>query len=167
MMGQAFFRTLADYNIWANTRLYDAVAQVPEADYHADRGAFFRSLCGTLNHILVGDRIWLRRIAGDGDAPDRLDAILHTDLADLRPAREAEDRRIVAIVDGMDETRLAGTAAFRNMNGVANEQPMALVLVNLFNHQTHHRGQAHTLLSQLGFDPPSLDLMAFMPIPSA
>ena len=166
MMAQAFFGKLADYNIWANTRLYDAVAQVPEADFRADRGAFFRSLCGTLNHILVGDRIWLRRITGDGDAPDRLDAILHEDLADLRWAREAEDRRIVAVVDGMDDTRLAGTAAFRNSKGVANEQPMALVLVNLFNHQTHHRGQAHTLLSQLGFDPPSLDLMAFLPNPS-
>ena len=160
---QAYFRTLAAYNAWANARLYDAVAQVSAADFRADRGAFFGSLCGTLNHLLVGDRIWMKRITGEGDAPDRLDVILHDDFAGLRTARESEDRRIIAMVDGLDAARLSGTLAFRNMRGQDMAQPMTAVLAHVFNHQTHHRGQAHTLLSQIGLAPPQLDLLYFLP----
>src|SRR5579872_5224778 len=105
-MMKAHFASFARYNEWANRRLYDAAAALPDADYRADRGAFFKSLHGTLNHMLVADRIWMKRFTGEGEAPDKLNAILHEELADLRTAREAEDRRIVAYVDRLDDERL-------------------------------------------------------------
>jgi uncharacterized damage-inducible protein DinB len=156
------FATFARYNRWANRRLYDAVAELPDADYRRDLGAFFGSLRGTLNHVLVADRIWLHRITGEGTAHARLDEILHDDLARLREARAAEDERIIRVVDSLDEERLAGSFRYRNVKGQAFEQQLALVLAHFFNHQTHHRGQAHTLLTQLGRDAPELDLIYFL-----
>ena len=74
----------AGHNARCNERLYDAVAKVSDADYRADRGAFFKSLHGTLNHLLIGDRIWMHRFTGKGDLPTSLNAILYEDLAALR-----------------------------------------------------------------------------------
>src|ERR1700750_1507189 len=88
------FMMLALYNSWVNRRLYEAAAAVPDADYRADLGAFFGSLHGTLNHLLLGDRIWLRRFTGNGEVPADLDAILYGDFAALRAARVIEDLRI-------------------------------------------------------------------------
>ena len=93
----ARYLMFAGYNTWCNERLYDAAAQVPDADYRANRGAFFKSLHGTLNHLLVGDRIWMRRFTGRGDVPPNLDAILYDDFAQLRAARRAEDTLITAL----------------------------------------------------------------------
>lgn len=156
------FAMLAAYNAWCNRRLYDAAAALPEADYHADRGAFFKSLHGTLNHILVADRIWMRRLTGEGEAPTLLDAILFDDLASLRRAREAEDARIIAYVDRLSEADLAGLLRYRLVTRPETvEQPLAPVLLHVFNHQTHHRGQAHCILTGLGRDAPSFDLVAF------
>jgi uncharacterized damage-inducible protein DinB len=87
-------RMLAGYNRWCNERLYAAAASLTEDELRADRGVFFRSMLGTLNHILVADRIWMRRFTGSGDAPARLDAILHEELDALRAARQSEDARI-------------------------------------------------------------------------
>src|SRR5213083_2256125 len=98
---KAHFVEFAHYNQWSNRRLYEAAASLADVDYRADRGAFFRSVHGTLNHLLVTDRIWMRRFTGEGDAPDRLDAILFDDLINLRQARVAEDRRIIAYVEGL------------------------------------------------------------------
>src|SRR5215469_9951597 len=103
---------LAAYNEWANQRLYDAAAALSDGDYRADRGAFFKSLHGTLNHILVGDRIWMRRFTGEGEAPSRLDAVLFEDFATLRAAREAEDRRIEAYVNNLDDDDLSAKFAY-------------------------------------------------------
>jgi uncharacterized damage-inducible protein DinB len=156
------FSMLAGYNAWCNRRLYDAAARLPDADYRADRGAFFKSLHGTLNHILVADRIWMKRFTGEGDVPNRLDAILFEGLSDLRHAREAEDARIVAYIDGLSETDLAGHIGYRTItNPVLIEQPLTSTLIHFFNHQTHHRGQAHCLLTGLGLDAPSFDLILF------
>src|SRR6266849_9955501 len=107
------FVMFSRYNAWSNERLYDAAAKLPEADYRADRGAFFKSMHGTLNHLLVTDRIWMQRFTGEGTAPDRLDAILFEELDALRAAREAEDLRIVAYAEGLDETRIAGVIRYR------------------------------------------------------
>ena len=142
----AHYRVFGRYNRWANGLLYDAAATLADADYRADRGAFFKSLHGTLNHLLVTDRIWLQRFTGSGEAPSRLDAILHEDLAGLRAARDTEDARIVAFVDGLDEARLAGTIKFRRVSTPEEfEEPLMPMLANWFNHQTHHRGQAHAI----------------------
>ena len=159
---KAQFAMLAAYNQWVNRRLYDAAAALPDRDYRADHGAFFGSLHGTLNHLLLGDRIWLHRFTGEGDEPAALDAILYDDLATLRAAREMEDARIVAYVDGLDEAALAGTVQYRTTRSPALiEQHLAPLLIHFFNHQTHHRGQAHCLLTALSGEAPSFDLLVF------
>ena len=158
----AHFVMLARYNAWANRRLYDAAAKLSDADYRADRGAFFKSVHGTLNHLLVGDRIWMRRFTGQGEAPTRLDAILHEEFAELRAAREAEDARILDYVLGLNESDLAGRLRYRTISNPADiEQPLAPALAHFFNHQTHHRGQAHCLLTGLTGEAPSFDLILF------
>ncbi len=96
------------YNKWANELIYAAASDLTDEEYHRDCGAFFKSMHGTLNHVLAGDRIWLNRFTGEGDAPDRLDAVLHDNLQDLRSAREAEDRRIIDWVDTLDDDTLEG-----------------------------------------------------------
>ncbi len=156
------FQMLAAYNDWANRRLYDAAAALSEADYRADRGAFFGSLHGTLNHLLLGDRIWLQRFTGEGAALDELDAILYDDFAELRAARHAEDSRIIAYVEGLGDADLAGVVRYRSTRNPAEiEQYLAPLLLHFFNHQTHHRGQAHCLLTELTGEAPSFDLLVF------
>jgi uncharacterized damage-inducible protein DinB len=158
----AHCRMFAHYNAWANARLYDAAARLSVEQYRADRGAFFKSVHGTLNHLLATDRIWMRRFTGQGDAPDRLDAILCEQFDDLRRAREAEDARIVAYADGLDEQRIAGTIKYRRVSSPEEfEQQLAPALAHWFNHQTHHRGQVHALLTALTGDAPELDLLFF------
>ncbi len=157
-----YYQTLARYNRWANQRLYQAIAPLSDAQYRQDYGAFFRSIRGTLNHILVADRIWLHRITGEGDCPSHLDAVLYDDLNTLRTARAFEDERIVDIVSALNEHRLCNSLEYCNLKGERFEQPLMLVLGHLFNHQTHHRGQAHTLLTQLGCEAPALDLIYFL-----
>ena len=160
----ARYRMFAGYNAWCNARLYDAAATVSQADYRADRGAFFKSLHGTLNHLLVGDRIWMQRFTGKGEVPASLDAILYEDFANLRAAREAEDRRIIGYVEGLTEADLAGNIRFRTfVRPQEIEQPLWPALDHFFNHQTHHRGQAHALLSAvIGNEAtPSFDLIIY------
>ena len=153
---------LARYNAWANHLLYDAVERLPDDQYRADRGAFFKSLHGTLNHLLVTDRVWMARFNGQPAPPLRLDAILYDDFDALRTARGEEDTRIVSYVDGLDAAALAGTFSYRRVS--TNEsfvQELGGALDHLFNHQTHHRGQAHAVLTGLGAEAPSLDLSQF------
>jgi len=156
------FAMMAGYNAWCNERIYDVAAQLSDADYRADRGAFFKSVHGTLNHLLVTDRIWLKRFSGQGEAPNRLDAILFENLPELRAAREREDERIVGYIDGLSDADLAGRIRYKTITNPAEiEQPLAPALVHFFNHQTHHRGQVHCLLTGFGLEAPSLDLILF------
>ena len=156
------FRRFSRYNLWANRRLYDDTARLDDATRKKDMGAFFSSLHGTLNHILVADRIWLHRITGEGEAPKRLDETLYEDFSDLRAARTREDERILAITDALDEDRLSAPLSYHNSSGAAFSQPLDQVLSHFFNHQTHHRGQATTLLSQAGIKPQPLDLLYYI-----
>ena len=156
------YQRFARYNAWANARLYDAVAARPAADFARDLDGFFGSLRGTLNHLLVADRIWFRRLTGEGEAPASLDSLLFEELDGLRQAREAEDARILAYAEALTPEALAGTVTYRNMKGDPFTQPLAPVLAHVFNHQTHHRGQAHQMLSQLGADPRPLDLLFYI-----
>jgi uncharacterized damage-inducible protein DinB len=158
-----YFRTLARYNQWANRRLYAACAQLPEAEYMKPRDAFFGSLHGTLNHNLVGDRLWMGRITRHESGIKSLDQVLYGDFAGLRVAREAEDAQIINAIDAMDVPTLNTTLRFRALvDGQSSAMPMRMVLAHLFNHGTHHRGQAHGLLSQTAVPPPPLDLVFFL-----
>lgn len=153
---------MAGYNTWANRRLYAAAAAMPDADYRADGGAFFGSVHRTLNHLLVTDRIWMRRFTGSGDAPTTLDAILFDALPDLAAARAAEDARIEAWIAGLDDDALAARFRYTPVtNPTPVEQPLGPAVMHLFNHQTHHRGQAHALLTRFTGTAPSFDLIGF------
>ncbi|SRR5690606_7745636 len=152
------FRLMARYNRLANIRLYDTCALLPEAELKRSRPAFFRSIHGTLNHILLGDRIWLARFEG-GTAPSTgLDAILYEDFQALRAAREAEDARIEAFAARLDESALPATIRYVNNEGRTFDDPVPMLLAHFFNHQTHHRGQVHDMLTQTDVPPPVLDL---------
>jgi uncharacterized damage-inducible protein DinB len=159
---KAHYATFARYNAWANRRLYDAAAKLSDADYRADRGAFFKSMHGTLNHLLTADWVWMHRFTGQGPSPTKLDAIQHERLADLCATREAEDRRIIAYVDGLSEQQLAGTIRYRRVSTPEEfEQALAPALAHFFNHQTHHRGQAHSILCSFGHRDLVLDLLGY------
>jgi uncharacterized damage-inducible protein DinB len=156
------FMMFAAYNQWANGHIYDAAALLSDEEYRRDTGAFFKSMMGTLNHIVAGDRIWMKRFTGEGEAPATLDAIIQTDFARLRATREAEDSRIVKWVGSLSETALGGRFTYMTVTDMRTvSQRLAPALDHFFNHQTHHRGQAHMILTLLGKPSLQLDLIAF------
>ena len=159
---KANFQRMAAYNRWANARLYEAVGKLPPEAFAAPRSGFFPSLLKTLNHILVGDTVWMGRLDGTGSSITSLDQILHTDLAALTAARAAMDDRIVAYVDALVPTRLEEDLVYRTVAGDPMRTQVSQVLAHFFNHQTHHRGQAHGMLSSTDVAPPSLDLILFL-----
>lgn len=160
----AHLRRMARYNRWANARLYAACAALPDAEYHAPRRAFFGSIHGTLNHLLVADRLWLARIVGAPPPPYRLDQELYADLPSLGAAREAQDARIIEVLDAADEADLARDVVYRMVSLPDREMrtPWHLCWLHAFNHQTHHRGQIHDQLSQTEVAPPPLDLIYYL-----
>ena len=152
------FRVLARYNALANRRIYGACARLTDAERKKHRPAFFGSIHGTLNHLLVGDRIWLARFSGEVVPSTDLDAILYEGFGELREAREREDARIEAFAARIDERFLEGTVRYVNNEDRTLEDPVDLLVAHFFNHQTHHRGQVHDMLSQTSVPPPVLDL---------
>lgn len=157
------FTMLAAYNRWANVRLYDTAASLPDELYRKPVGVYFKSLHGTLNHLLTADRIWMHRLEGHGGHPDRLDATIHDDLPSLRAARSAEDQRIVDFVARLGEADFEKTCEYKMLNGMPQQQSVHEILAHLFNHQTHHRGQAHAALTALGVsEPKPLDLLIML-----
>lgn len=160
---KAHFEMMAAYNAWANRRLYAAAASLPEADYRADLGAYFKSVHGTLNHLMVGDILWLARFRGRPNPPLRLDQILHDGRADLTAAREALDTEIIAFIAAQNETSLRADITYSMITRPeAVTEPIGPALIHFFNHQTHHRGQAHALLTRLTGAAPALDLIYYL-----
>ncbi len=160
------FMMFAGYNAWANTRIYDAAARLSPEEWQRETDVFFKSLMGTLNHLLATDRIWLKRMTGSGDAPNSLDAIIHKDFDRLRAVRQAEDQRIVEWLDALSETDLRGRFSYLTISELRTvSQRIAPALSHLFNHQTHHRGQAHAILTTLGKPSVALDLILFLRAP--
>lgn len=156
------FKRMAGYNAWANARLFDAATALTDFERKKDVKAYFRSLHGTLNHILVGDRIWMHRLTGEGYPPQSLDEELFANFSDLREAREAEDERIGAYVDTLRETDLDSTLDYLNTRSEPKSLERRVILTHFFNHQTHHRGQASHIMRQLGVEePPAFDLLYY------
>jgi uncharacterized damage-inducible protein DinB len=154
------FVMMANYNAWANARLFRVAAELADELYRKEVGAYFKSLHGTLNHLLVADRIWMRRLTGLGDHPDKLNAIIFDDLLSLHAARVEQDSRIIGFVQSLAEPAFEEALDYRMLNGAPQRQPRREILAHLFNHQTHHRGQAHVILTVLGVtEPDPLDLL--------
>lgn len=154
----AHFQMMARYNRLANERLYDCCARLSDAERKKDRQAFFKSIHATLNHIMVGDRNWMTRFEGGTVSSAHLDAILYDDFDELRAARVREDARIERFAAGLSEEFLAGEIAYHTHEGKPSRNPTRMLLAHLFNHETHHRGQVHDMLSQAGIATPVLDL---------
>jgi uncharacterized damage-inducible protein DinB len=148
----------ARYNRLANETLYGACKGLSDDDYRRDLGAFFGSVQGTLNHLLIGDTIWMARFEGATHPSTDLDAILFERLEELQGARRQMDQRIERFFSTLPPGFAAGNVRYVNNAGFDTEDPWSVILPHFFNHQTHHRAQVHTLLSQLGQAPPVLDL---------
>jgi len=151
---------MARYNQWMNQRLYELCAALADEQRKQDLGAFFKSIHGTLNHILVADRIWMGRFTGIPSTCTALDQELYSDFAELRQARAVEDHGIVAWADALTDEQLSGNLSYMSLvNPQPRAYPLWFVVSHFFNHQTHHRGQITTLLMQLGVDPGITDLI--------
>ncbi len=160
MISPAFAQTMARYNRWMNERLYDRCGELSDDERKRDSGAFFRSIHGTLNHLLLGDRIWLGRFLGRPFGADSLDRELYADFAELRAERESTDREIADWALSLTAEKLAATLRYVSFaNPAPRTYPLWVAAVHFFNHQTHHRGQLTTLLKQAGVDPGVTDLI--------
>ncbi|MBV7536200.1 DinB family protein [Duganella sp. sic0402] len=169
------FGLLARYNADMNRKLYDAAAQLSAEELTADRKAFFGSLQGTLNHLLAGDTIWLKRFSTHPAAipalraaqalpqPGGLTHSFGTELPPLRAYREQLDAIISAFAAQLTPADLKQVFEYRSTRGDVYRKEFGLVLLHFFNHQTHHRGQASTLLTQAGVDIGVTDLILWVP----
>ena len=166
---------MAQYNQWMNAKLYETAGKLPREELEKERGAFFGSLLGTLNHIMVTDIIWLKRMAAHPAAhrsldpvrlrasPSALNEIPYRNFAELSDARKSLDQTILSWTTELSHADLDHALEYRNMKGVPARKLFGTLVLNLFNHQTHHRGQATTLLYQAGLDVGVTDLLAIIP----
>jgi uncharacterized damage-inducible protein DinB len=162
MITPAYVRTMAAYNRWQNRNLYGTADGLTDEKRKEPRGAFFGSIHGTLNHVLWGDQIWMSRLAGTPTprAKSIKDSVAqYESWAELKAAREAFDETIVSWAEGLDAAALAGDLTwFSGAAGRELTKPKGLLIAHLFNHQTHHRGQVHCMLTQCGMRPGDTDL---------
>jgi uncharacterized damage-inducible protein DinB len=152
------FQMLARYNREANQRLYAACEQISDEEYRRQRAGSFGSIHALLNHILLGDRIWMSRFAGGGQTTPPLNTVLFDDFCALRSAREQEDTAMEAFFRSADSAFLSKSFSYTNSRGRHCIDAAIPSVLHMFNHQTHHRGQVHVMLSQTGTQPPSLDM---------
>lgn len=152
------FRIFARYNRVANERLYVQVGKLDLAEYRRERRGSFGSIHALLNHILLGDRIWMSRFAGGGKTTPPLNTILFETFTEINTARAEEDAGIVAFFEKVDDDFLTRQLAYANSRGKECVDKAAPAVLHFFNHQTHHRGQVHVMLSQTEVSPPALDM---------
>ncbi|SFR04837.1 DinB family protein [Poseidonocella sedimentorum] len=162
MITPDYCREMARYNAWQNDQLREAIYGLPVAEITRDRGAFFGSILGTANHLLWGDDMWMARF-GAGPLPEialaESPALTPTPAA-WAGARRRLDMRIIAWADRLAALDLVGDVSF--FSGVEQREmslPVGLAITHFFNHQTHHRGQIHTMLTQAGAAGPVTDLI--------
>lgn len=156
--------TMARYNEWMNSGLYQVCEDISDQERKTDRGLFFGSVHRTLNHILLADKVWLGRFRGEPFEVAGLDEELFSDFNELRKARGETDRLILEWTAGLTEAELAGDLHYQSIsNPEPRSCPMWVAVMHLFNHQTHHRGQITAALSQLGRDYGVTDLIRLPP----
>ncbi|MEC7119154.1 MAG: DinB family protein [Pseudomonadota bacterium] len=169
------FYVMADYNAWMNQKIYWAVRKLTPEQLAQDRGAFFGSILGTLNHLVVGDIIWLKRFAtyptftqglapiADYPQPQALNQLLYPDLDTLQHQRLQLDQLISHWITQITEKSLADELCYTNSKGIRHCKTLGHLILHFFNHQTHHRGQISTLLHQAGQDIGTTDLVFRLP----
>ena len=169
------FELMAEYNQWMNAKVYGAAGNLSNSALIEDRRAFFGSILGTLNHIVVGDTIWLKRFAAQPASaealreitelpvPKGLDHMIFENLDELCSHRKWLDEKIIKWISGLTDSDLDFFLSYQNTKGVPATKRFSFLIYHFFNHQTHHRGQATTLLSQSGEDVGVTDLLALIP----
>ena len=158
MDNPSYYKTMADYNHWMNQNLYTVCSKISDIKRREDLGAFFKSIHGTLNHILVGDRLWLGRFTKQPFLA-KLDQEIYSDFDELRREREITDQQIIEWCDTVSSEWLNHPFTYtRTTSPISQTRPGWLLVTHFFNHQTHHRGQIATLLNQLGYDLGVTDL---------
>ncbi len=159
----AHFTLLADYNVWATDRLLDAVSLLDDDDYRRDVGLFFKSIHGTLNHLLVGEQLlWFRRFAEGVSPKVALDEEAEPDRVRLAARLREGAARWQPLIQSWPASRFDGALSYTTMRGQPANLPFAATLTHVFNHSTHHRGQITAALTALGQPCPELDLVYFL-----
>jgi uncharacterized damage-inducible protein DinB len=162
MIDTAYVATMARYNRWQNTSLYGAADTLTDEARGLERGAFFRSIHGTFCHLLWADQTWLSRFAGTPKpaVPNRESASMIEDWHELKAARRAFDETILRWAEALSPEWLAGNVTwFSGLNGREMTMQAPILVMHFFNHQTHHRGQVHAMLTAAGAKPDDTDLM--------
>jgi uncharacterized damage-inducible protein DinB len=154
----AYFRMLARYNRIANETLFENLSSLEPPEYFKERPGSFGSIHGLLNHLMLGDQIWMERFQGSGCDTPKLNTVLFDDFSALKPARAKLDGRIEQFFRGVTDEFLQRSFPYINSRGIAYLESAPVAVGHFFNHQTHHRGQVHVMLSQTSVPPPSLDL---------
>ena len=175
MLAASHLRLMATYNEWMNARLYTAASTLPHEQLCLERGAFFGSILRTLNHIVVGDTIWLKRFATHPAGYAQLDPVralpypaslkeaAFADLPSLAERRTMLDAVTIDWCAAISEPDLDHILHYANTSGVVSDKRFFSLVMHFFNHQTHHRGQVTTMLSQAGVDVGVTDLLAVIP----
>ena len=156
--------TAANYNAWANIRIYNAARELTDAGRKEDRRGFFKSIHNTLNHILLADLIYRERLERKATTFTTLDEVLHDDFDALESAHRANDSWYIGYAADLEPADLEKELSFRAVGMDRPEffsLPLRLCLTNLFQHQIHHRGQVHHMISHAGMYPPPLDVVKF------
>jgi len=156
------FQLLANFNAWANTKIISSCKELGDTEYKKDRKAFFSSIHGTLNHLLVVDRLYISRMQETDHGLKSMDQILYENINDLEEARIKEDKRLVGLVNNLSEESIHKEITYKGFETGNTTYTINMILITLFNHQTHHRGQIHNMLSQAGIKPPQIDIPDFV-----
>jgi uncharacterized damage-inducible protein DinB len=161
MIGTGYVQRMARYNAWQNQNLYSCAERLPDEARRQERGAFFGSIHGTLNHLLWADEIWMSRFCGtprpQGGIPESTG--LRAGWDELKRDRMAFDARIIGWANELNDSALSGDLTY--YSGAAKRDvtaPKWLLITHFFNHETHHRGQVHCMLTQAGIRPSDTDL---------
>ena len=156
-------QTLAGFNAWANHRLHRVCAALTATQVSEDRGAFFKSILGTLNHILLVDILYRERIEGTDTAFKSLDETLHDNLPDLSTQQSEEDKRWLSLTADIDAASMDEKIGFWTLMDKPDrwEVPKHIYFTNLCQHQAHHRGHVHNMVSQSGIEPPPIGYIEF------
>lgn len=172
---QSNFELMANYNQWMNERTYEAVSNLSASERSRNRGAFFGSIMGTLNHILVGDIIWLKRFSSHLaqlrtldyvralQTPQTLNSFLYAEFEELQGARIKMDSTIQEFSHELTDEMLATSLSYTDTKGEPFTKNWGYLVQHFFNHQTHHRGQVSTLLNQANVDVGVTDLLVNIP----
>ncbi|MGF1490321.1 MAG: DinB family protein [Prochloraceae cyanobacterium] len=159
MYDRNYYEMMANYNQWMNQKLYKICAEIPDEKRKEDRGAFFKSIHGTLNHLLYGDRAWMGRFINEPFSVTKIGQELYSDFDRLQKEREKTDLEIVKWSKNITAEWLEKPFEYTSsVDGKTRILPTWVLVTHMFNHQTHHRGQLTTLLSQLGYDPGITDI---------